>query len=166
MTDVFVINRRKLLGLGLALGVGGVLGSGPAEAAAEKTILFVCQAGTVKSAIARELFRARASVRGIAINAISRGLKPEDHVSPALKAHLTADGIDTLRDPLRALDQATLDRADVVVLFDPLPPSLSRPDARDWTATPSMNDDYARSRAFMDAHIEALLTEIAGKSGA
>lgn len=166
MSDVVTISisRRALCSLGMALALGSVVASAPAAAAGKMTVLFVCQAGTVKSAIARELFRASAARKGIAVTTISRGLKIEDHVSPGLKTHLAAEGIDTTRDPPRALDQDTLDSADIVVLFDPLPASLSRADARDWTATPSMNDAYEQARSYMDTHIAALLAEIANHS--
>jgi len=157
--DNILFNRRRLCRMAAALAFSGVLAV-PVRAQAPKTVLFVCQAGTVKSAIARELFRARAAQRRIDVRAISRGLKPEDHVSAALKAHLVADRIDTTREPVQALDQAALDHADIVVLFDPLPANLARPDARDWTATPSMNDRYDQARAFMIERIDALLEEL------
>jgi len=157
--DKILLNRRGLCRMAAALVFAGVLAV-PVHAQAPKTVLFVCQAGTVKSAIARELFRARATERRIDVRAISRGLKPEDHVSAVLKAHLATDRIDSTREPVQALDQAALDRADIVVLFDPLPANLVRPDARDWTATPSMNDSYDQARAFMIERIDALLDEL------
>ena len=54
-------------------------------------VLFVCPAGTVKSAIAREVLRSRALTAGLAVEGASRGLTPEDHVSPALAANLYRD---------------------------------------------------------------------------
>jgi hypothetical protein len=152
--------RRRLLAALIAL---PLLGLGKARAStAKKTVLFVCEAGTVKSAVSRELFRRRIAARRLQVVTISRGLVPAEHRSPALIARLAADGIDTMREPVLALDQQTLDAADVVVLFAALPPGFTRPDARDWIETPSMNDKYAEARAYLDAHLDALAQELAG----
>ena len=92
---------------------------------------------------------------------VSRGITPQDHLSEGLQERLRLDGLDAARDPVAQLDQATLDAADIVVVFDPLPSSLSRADARDWSEMPSMNSEYDQARAFLDPWIEALLIEIA-----
>jgi protein-tyrosine-phosphatase len=134
-------------------------------ARADETILFVCQFGSVKSAITRELFRRRAAERGISVTAISRGITPEKHMDPALSSALAGEGIDPARDPLQGLDQTALKGADIVVVFDKLPPAFGRTDVRDWTDTPSMVADYRRAREVLDPRIEALLSEIQRVSG-
>src|SRR4051794_30176677 len=80
----------------------------PAQAApcAPPTVLFVCPAGTVKSAIARETLKRRAAASGVRVRVVSRGVHPEDHVSPALAANLRADGIDPAAEPVLALQDA------------------------------------------------------------
>ena len=150
--------RRHFIAVALAAPSAAAFGA--AAARTLRTVLFVCQYGTVKSAVAREVFRRRAAVRGIAVNVISRGITPEAHMSPALAAHLAADGIDPLRDTVQPLDREALDRADIVVIFDPLPQALVRSDARDWTAMPSLNATYDAARAFLDQRIESLLGEL------
>ena len=124
-------------------------------------VLFVCQYGTVKSALARELFRKRAGERHIRAIAFSRGITPAEHLSAAARASMVADGIDTARDPLRKLAPADLRRADIVVIFNPLPMKLVTRPIRDWAATPSVNDDYANARSELDRRIDTLLDEIA-----
>ena len=57
------------------------------------TVLFICQAGTVKSAIARELMRRSAIARGVRVRVFSRGIAPEQHLSPQLKERLASEGI-------------------------------------------------------------------------
>ena len=123
-------------------------------------ILFICQAGTVKSAIARELFRKLAAARGLTAIATSRGIVPEDHMTPALAAALKADGIDLSREPVRQLTQADLSAADIVAVFNPLPPSLGAWKVRDWTDVPSMNENYPAARAALLAKLETLLVEL------
>jgi protein-tyrosine-phosphatase len=126
-------------------------------------ILFVCQAGTAKSAIAREIFKQRAKERGIDVDVFSRGIVVEDHVSPLLKANLRADGIDTTAERATPLAPADWAEADILVNFNPLPASVNHKDIRDWTDVPSVNDDYANARAIMNKRIEALLNEIANR---
>jgi protein-tyrosine-phosphatase len=125
-------------------------------------VLLVCPAGTVKSAIAREVLKRRAAARGMALSAASRGVTPEDHVSPALAAHLQADGIDTTAQPPRRFDARDLEGADVVIAFDEAAQVPALRDARVWT-TPSWNQDYAAARAALDPQVEALLDELAAR---
>ncbi len=152
--------RRMLLRWMAAATVLALEGCAHRDAGTPRTVLFVCQYGTVKSAIAREVLRTGAMQGRVPVNVMSRGITPEDHASAALRQRLRADGIDPDRDPLTQLDADTLRAADIVVLFDDLPMSFSRPDARDWTDTPSMNADYDRARAVLDARIALLLTEL------
>lgn len=133
-------------------------------AAKSPVVLFVCQAGTAKSAIARELFRRRASERGIDVIAVSRGLMIEDHISAPLRQRLDADALDTRRDGFAALTEADVRKADMVVTFSPLPFGVRTRKLLDWTAVPSVNDAYPVARADLDRRIDALLDAImAGK---
>jgi protein-tyrosine-phosphatase len=122
-------------------------------------VLFVCPAGSVKSAIARETLKRRARERGIAVEARSRGLQPEDHVTPALAASLRADGIDPEAEPLMALTPADARVADILVAFDDAAdaPLLRR--ARRWS-TPSWSD-YPAAKAALERQMEPLLDELA-----
>lgn len=128
-------------------------------------VLFVCPAGTVKSAIARETLRRRARERRIAIQVSSEGLHPQDHVSPALAANLASDGIDPKSDPLRPLSVADVKAADVVIAFDEAAQAPELAGARVWT-TPSWNDDYAQAKAALAPQVEALLDELSHCQGA
>ncbi len=120
-------------------------------------VLFICEAGTVKSAMAREVFRRRARERGLAVGAFSRGLHLSDHVSDGLRQRLAADGIATTADPAQTLATDDWRSALMVVAFNPLPASVERRDVIDWTDVGSMNDDYDRSLADLNQRIERLL---------
>jgi protein-tyrosine-phosphatase len=131
---------------------------GPAFAKREQpVVLFICQFGTVKSAITRELFRQRARERGIAVVALSRGITPGQHLAPALQRQLLAEGIDPAHDSLKQLSSGDLSLADVTVTFDPLPPGLPTHRLQDWRDIGSFNDNYATERARVIARIDALL---------
>ena len=127
-------------------------------------ILFVCQAGTAKSAIAREIFKKRAKERGIAVDVFSRGVVIEDHLSPALKENLRSDQIDTNAEPALPLQPGDWAAADILVNFNPLPASVQHKDIRDWTDVPSVNDDYANAKRMMEKRVDQLLNELAKKS--
>jgi protein-tyrosine-phosphatase len=150
------INRRRLLAAALAVAAAAHVNAGQLP-----RVLFVCQFGSVKSAVAREQFRALAARRALPLAAQSRGITPEAHASQALVAALRQEGIDLTTEPLRALTQADLDQADVVVLFNALPAGLNARNVRDWTDTGSLNDAYAAQRPRLMARIEALAKELA-----
>ena len=139
------------------------LASQPALAGERPKILLVCQFGTVKSAITRELLIRRAAERGIALNAWSRGITPEQHLAPALLPRLRAEQIDPGRQPLRPLTPRDAARADLIIAFDPLPPSFSRAKVRDWSDVPSMNSSYDAARRVVDQRIDALLDQLVHK---
>jgi len=122
-------------------------------------VLFVCPAGTVKSAIAREMLRSRALTAGLAVEVASRGLEPEDHVSPALAANLRADALDPAREPALALAPADVARADIVIAFDDAGASPMLRLARAWR-TPSWNADYAAARTDLSGRMDALVAEL------
>lgn len=148
--------HRRSVALGLLLMAGRARAQAPC---APPVVLFVCPAGTVKSAIARETLRKRAATAGILVQAQSRGIHPEDHVSPGLAANLKADGIDPASEPARTFVDADAARADVVVAFDEAAkvPALSQ--ARAWDI-PSWNSDYPAAKAALTARIDDLLAEL------
>jgi protein-tyrosine-phosphatase len=158
-----LIRRRDLIVASLCL--GGALSTKSVATAqnAPLKILFVCQAGTAKSAIAREIFRKRAMERGIRAEVFSRGLVIEDHISPELRRKLVADGINTVAEPAMPLEQADWAAADILVNFNPLPASVKHLDVRDWSDVPSVNTDYTNALALMIRRIDLLITEIAAR---
>ena len=126
-------------------------------------VLFICQYGSVKSAVARELFRRAAAERHIAVLVYSRGITPEEHLSPALKSLLARDHIDPAQDPLRRLERVDLSWADFTILFDPLPDGMQANRVHDWTDTGSLNQSYVTEHPQLEMRIKALLDEIAAK---
>jgi protein-tyrosine-phosphatase len=153
-----LVHRRHLL---IAL-----LAAGPtlvhAAPCPPPRVLFVCPAGTVKSAIARETLKRRAAERGVAVQAGSRGVHPEDHVSPGLAANLKADGIDPRAEPVRTFTPADLAGATVVVTFDEAAQAPGLAQARPWDI-PSWNSDYDHAKAALSVKVEALLDELAAR---
>jgi hypothetical protein len=161
----FTHTRRIFAKAGAAL--FGLSFVSQASASAEPfRVLFVCQAGTVKSPIAREYFKRLAAKRGIAALARARGIAPEDHLSPGLDAKLKADGIDPHAEPIIKLQQQDIDWSQIVIFFDPLPPGFHVGEAKDWTDVPSMNDAFQDALPNLLTKLNSLLDEIAAKSAA
>jgi hypothetical protein len=148
----------------VAAALAGLLAAGPAAArpCPPVRVLFVCPAGTVKSAIAREVLRRRAAEAKVAVAVTSRGVHPEDHVSPALAARLAADGIDPRREPAQALSAGDAAAADIVIAFDEAAEVPGLAGARVW-ATPSWNDDYPHAKAALSAQVDGLVAELANR---
>ena len=126
-------------------------------------VLFICQFGTAKSAIARELFKRRAAQRGIPVSVFSRGITPEPHLASSTRDELLTEGIVLDTQGVRKLRAADLSAADIVVFFNPLPARLRRAKQRDWSAVPSVNETYPLARADLDRRINLLIDELALK---
>lgn len=149
------LNRRSLI-----VGVAIVLGPGSANAACPPVrVLFVCPAGSVKSAIAREALKQRAVREGASVDVSSRGVHPEDHTSPALLANLKKDGLNPASEPLRGLAQSDIAQADLIIAFDEASEEPMLRSARVWK-TPSWNGDYAAAKADLDDRLTQLLIEL------
>jgi Low molecular weight phosphotyrosine protein phosphatase len=153
----FNCSRRRVLIGSVATLLLAACASLPSQAPPK--ILFVCQFGTTKSAIARELFRRRARERSIAVTVISRGLTIEDHISATLRQRLAAEGIDPDADAPVVLQPQDWQDATLVVAFNPLPSAIPASKIRDWIDLPSLNESYAVARPLLDKRIEALLDE-------
>ena len=158
------LGRRAFVALSVLVAALTAAGCAVQPTVKPPKILFVCQAGTAKSAIAREIFKKRAQERGIAVEVFSRGVVIEDHLSPALKENLRSDEIDTNAEPALPLQPGDWAAADILINFNPLPTSVQHKDLRDWTDVPSVNDDYANAKRIMDKRVDELLNELAKKS--
>lgn len=150
--------RAVLAGASLALAFGRATAACPPP-----KVLFVCPAGTVKSAIAREALKRRAVAEGVAVSVSSRGVHPEDHVSPALAAHLREDGLNPASEPVRELAEQDVAQADLVIAFDEAADTPWLRSARAWK-TPSWNSDYAAAKADLDDRLTGLLAELKARA--
>lgn len=124
-------------------------------------VLFICQFGTVKSSIAREIFNTKAKAARISTKSFSRGITPDpSHSSDNLRNNLKRDNIMVETQPLTKLSQADLDSAKIVVIFNTLPDNFKAVNARDWSDMPSANNEYDKSITFLNDKIDKLITEV------
>jgi protein-tyrosine-phosphatase len=156
---ILKLDRRSLLLAAIAVALTATPGNAATPRAPH--VLLVCQYGSVKSAIARELLKRRSAQRGIALAVQSRGITPELHLPPELKERLAADKLNPEAQPLRRLKSRDVQSADLVIAFDKLPSQFHPRKLIDWTDLPSMVNDYANARAVLDARIDKLLDSLA-----
>jgi protein-tyrosine-phosphatase len=130
-----------------------------AKPCAAPRILFVCPAGTVKSAIAREEFKRLARTRGISVHAESRGIHLENHISPQLAERLKQEGIDPLAEPLRTFAPEDADKADIVIAFDEAAKAPGLEKARAWQVA-SWDSEYDVAKSGTLENSDRLLEEI------
>ena len=155
-----VLSRRAVLGAGIAMAACGAPVTAQQKGKPPTRVLFICEFGTAKSAIARELFRRRVQERGVAATSFSRGLAVEDHMTPPLRERLTREGIDPTHDAPVKLPSGDLAKADIVVSFAKLPDPVDRVRLRDWTSLGSVVSDYDHSMPDLKARIDRLIDEI------
>jgi protein-tyrosine-phosphatase len=149
-----IFDRRSLLLGAIVLAFTSPLG---AVATPPPKILLVCQFGTVKSPIARELLRRRAAERHIGVEVTARGITPQQHISAELLSRLAKEGINPAAEPLRKLGPSDVSAADLVIAFDKLPADYRPRRFEDWSDLPSMLSDYDHARSVLDARIDKLL---------
>ncbi|MCL6740508.1 hypothetical protein LZ518_05105 [Sphingomonas sp. RB56-2] len=156
------MDRRFLLVGAISVALLPQIAKGAAHGRSPR-ILFVCQFGTVKSPIARELLKRRAAERRIAIAVSARGITPEEHLPPELLHRLAQEGIDPASEPLTKLQPSDIAAADLVVAFDKLPSEYHPRRFKDWSDLPSMLNDYGHARSMLDARIDKLLDGLIGR---
>jgi arsenate reductase len=128
-------------------------------------VLFVCEHGSAKSVIAAALFNARAAARKVKLRAEARGIVPDPTLMPAAVAGLRADGLAPGQEKPTPMGRADVDRASLIIAFDPLPPDLTAGARVVVWNVPPVSVDYATSRDAMLSRIDALLDELAPQRG-
>ena len=149
------LKRRTVLGGVLALATAAVADAGCPRPA----VLFVCPAGTVKSAIARETFKAQAAKAGLAVDVRSRGVEVQDHMSPQLVAELNADHINPAAERAQKLGASDLWPGQIVVAFDDAGQDPRLAGARTWDV-PSFNENYPAAKAALAVRVADLVSEL------
>src|SRR5882757_9030738 len=129
------------------VGIGTVLAQERKSPEDKPTVVFVCEHGSAKSIIAASEFERMAKEKGLDLNILARGTNPDAEIPKLVRDGLKADGyeVGTLK-PLKVSD-ADLKGATKIVSFGPdLSPWLpSGTKVADWSATPSVSEDYQRA---------------------
>jgi hypothetical protein len=145
----------------LALGIALLATPARAEApAADKTIVFVCLHGSVKSQMAAAHFNRIAQERGLPYRAISRGIKVDASIPPRIRDGLKLDGLAPLDDVPQTLTSNEAAGAVKVIAFDAVPDDKrGAAEVNYWSDVPATKD-YGAVRDAIVHHIDDLIPSL------
>ena len=167
MSSAIISNRLNvpIWGIVLALVLAAEAQTGGTQAQnTPSTIVFVCEHGSGKSVIAAAQFNRLASEKGLPYRAVSRGTKPGEAVSDAVRTGLAAEGIDVTAWILRAVTDEDIRRATrVVSIATDLP--AAKPFVKDklleWNDVPPLDQNYKAARDALVQRVEKLVGSLA-----
>lgn len=150
-----------LVGL-VSLGTPSHSSAQRAPAPASKTVLFVCEHGTVKSLLAKVLFEEYAQQVGLHMRAESRGTHADSIVPPWMLRGLTLDHVDLGTWHPQTLGESDLVAASYVVSFDvpEAATAAARVPRTQWDGLPSVTQDYSKGRDAIRARVHSLVDSL------
>lgn len=129
------------------------------------SVLFVCEHGAAKSAIAAAYFDKLAKERGLKYRAVFRGTNPDPALAPAAVKGLKLDGFETKGWKPELVTKNDLDTASrIVTLGCDVPGRESVAEKLDeWNNIPSPGQDYTIARDDILKRVQSLVDELAKK---
>lgn len=123
-----------------------------------RSVVFVCEHGSAKSAIAAAHFDRLAEAAGLDVRAISRGTDPDPEFPPMAINGLTRDGLRPREPAPKLLTAEELAGAARVVTFCALPASYAyRGPVEQWDDVPAVSEDYDRARTEIVNRVQRLI---------
>jgi arsenate reductase len=160
---------RRMFGTAIVASLAGTVTAVPQQppiAAADRSIVFVCEHGAALSVIATTLFNKLAAERGLPQRAIYRGVNPQADLSVATLKGLRDDGLLPPTDKPALI--TAIDIAAATYIFSigcPLPPAASSSGkAEDWSDVPQVSDGYGAARDAIRRHVEHLIDQLRQRS--
>jgi protein-tyrosine-phosphatase len=154
--------KRPFACLALAAALQLVAAAHASDTAApdNKTIVFVCLHGSVKSQMAAAHFNRIAKERGLPYTAISRGIEVDPSIPPRIRAELNQEGLAPLDDVPQPLTAAEAAGAVKVVAFDTVPEkSRGAAEVNYWSDVPATSKNYPALRDAIVHHIDDLVRD-------
>ena len=147
--------------LSLLLLAPAILAQQSETSSTKHTIVFVCEHGSAKSIIAAVEFERMAKEKGLDLNIIARGTNPDAEIPKVVRDGLKSDGYDPGSLKPTKVSEKDLKGAARIVSFGPdLKPWLADGAAvLDWSATPSVSEDYRTAREYIRRQLEMLLKD-------
>jgi protein-tyrosine-phosphatase len=128
-----------------------------------KTIVFVCLHGSVKSQMAAAHFNRIAKERGLPYTAISRGIEVDSSIPPRIREELHQEGLAPLDEVPAPLTAAEATGAVKVVAFDMVPEkNRGAAEVSYWSDVPSTSKNYSALRDAIVHHIDDLIPALIG----
>jgi protein-tyrosine-phosphatase len=152
------------LTLGIALQLMVVARAAEA-ASGNKTIVFVCLHGSVKSQIAAAHFNRIAGELGLPYTAVSRGIRVDSSIPAGIRDSLSLDGLAPTDDSPRQLTAAEADGAVSIIAFDAVPDDeRGSAEVNYWSDVPPATKDYAAARDVIVRHIDDFVPALAARA--
>ena len=130
-----------------------------------RTIVFVCLHGSVKSQMAAAHFNKIARERGLPYTAISRGIEVDSSIPTRIRDGLNLDGLAPLDDVPQSLTPAEAAGAVKVFAFDAVPDDKRGVvEVNYWSDVPAATKDYAAARDVIVRHIDDLVPTLAERA--
>jgi len=149
-----------LLALAAALQLAAPARADNASAPENKTIVFVCLHGSVKSQMAAAHFNRIAKERGLPYTAISRGIEVDSSIPPRIREELNHEGLAPLDDVPQPLTATEAAGAVKVVAFDTVPEkNRGAAEVNYWSDVPATSKNYPALRDSIVHHIDDLVRE-------
>jgi arsenate reductase len=159
-----VVCAVALLGyvVALAAPVASQTGTGNPNSSKPPTILFMCPHGAAKSVLASAYFQRRAKERGLNVHVESAGTEPDATVSPAVAAHLKAQGYSIPIAKPRKVAAAEFAAADVVISIGCDLAALPQPGGQlvRWDDVPALSDGFAAADEAIRTRVNDLVEEL------
>ena len=145
----------------LLLGLASLSAQDRKSPGSKQTVVFVCEHGASMSIIAAAEFERMAKERGLDLNILARGANPDAEIPKLVRDGLKSDGYDLGDLKPTKVSEKDLKGAVKIVSFGPdLKPLLPRgATVADWSATPSVGEDYRKARDYIRQQIETLLRD-------
>lgn len=127
------------------------------------TVLFVCEHGAAKSAIAAAYFDKLARDKNLNYNATFRGVNPDPALNPVAEEGLKQDGIDISGWKPAIIIKKDVDAAARVITFGCALPVGTRAvlKATDWNDIPSPSQNYELTREEIKKRVQKLVDDLA-----
>ena len=126
-------------------------------------VLFVCLHGAAKSVVGAAHFRRLAATRGLDVDALAAGVEPDPELTPGAVKGLAGEGLAAAPRRPRPVTLYDLGAATRVISFGcDVAPRSGQPVER-WDDVPAVSDGYGAARDRIVAHVERLVSDLAGK---
>jgi len=128
---------------------------------APRKVVFVCEHGAALSVVSAAYFNKLAQEQHLTFHAVSRGVTPQESLSPQATAGLKNDGLaPEIQKPL-GVSKAELGEAGRVVTFCPIPEKYaSKTPVENWSDVTWGPGSYEKSRDAILKHMQELLTRL------
>jgi len=140
------------------------LTSGATYAQDKQSILFVCEHGAARSAIAAAYFNKIAKEKGLNYEAHFRGTDPQDSLSPGARIGLVRDGFNIAKMKPTVVSESDIKQAAQVITFDcKLPANTNPKNLERWDGIPPISESYDIARDQIEAKVRALVHQLVKK---